>query len=97
VNIVYVATPPGSHRDYALRVAAAGKPCYVEKPMARTAGECRQMVEAFAAKGLPLYVAYYRRAMDRFIKAKSLIEQGAIGRVSGLTYRLLQSSHRRDP
>src|SRR4051812_32959871 len=36
VNIVYVATPPGSHRDYALQVAAAGKPCYVEKPMART-------------------------------------------------------------
>src|SRR4051812_25252327 len=35
VNAVYIATPPGSHLDYARRVAAAGKPCLVEKPMAR--------------------------------------------------------------
>jgi predicted dehydrogenase len=97
VNIVYVATPPGSHRDYALRVAAAGKPCYVEKPMARTHRECREMVDAFAAKDLPLYVAYYRRGMERFLKTKRLIEEGRIGRFSGLTYRFLQPSHRRSP
>ena len=36
VDAVYVATPPDSHRDYTARVAAAGKPVYVEKPMART-------------------------------------------------------------
>lgn len=96
VNCVYVATPPGSHRDFALRVAAAGKPCYVEKPMARTAGECRQMVDAFAAKNLPLFVAYYRRGMPRFIKTKALIEEGAIGKLSCVSYRMLQSSHRRD-
>src|SRR3712207_3101679 len=34
VDAVYVATPPGSHCEYALKVAAAGKPAYVEKPMA---------------------------------------------------------------
>lgn len=96
VNIVYIATPPGSHRDLALRVAAAGKACYVEKPMARTAGECRQMIDAFAARKLPLYVAYYRRGMPRFIKAKALIDDGAIGRVTGVSYRMLQSSHRRE-
>src|SRR5213592_2609043 len=33
VDVVYVATPPSSHMDYALRVARAGKPVYVEKPM----------------------------------------------------------------
>src|SRR5437867_12721845 len=32
VDVVYVATPPGSHLEYALKVASAGKPCYVEKP-----------------------------------------------------------------
>jgi predicted dehydrogenase len=37
VDAVYIATPPGHHLEYALRVAAAGKPCYVEKPMARNA------------------------------------------------------------
>lgn len=35
VNAVYIATPPGSHCELAEKVAAAGKPCYVEKPMAR--------------------------------------------------------------
>ena len=38
VDAVYVATPPGVHEMYAMKVCAAGKPCYVEKPMARNAG-----------------------------------------------------------
>src|SRR3954470_22835271 len=33
VDAVYIATPPSSHIDYVQRVAAAGKPVYVEKPM----------------------------------------------------------------
>lgn len=37
VDAVYVATPPGTHKELALRVCAAGKPCYMEKPMARCA------------------------------------------------------------
>jgi predicted dehydrogenase len=46
VDAVYVATPPDSHREYAVRVARAGKPVYVEKPMARTAQECEEMISA---------------------------------------------------
>jgi 1,5-anhydro-D-fructose reductase (1,5-anhydro-D-mannitol-forming) len=41
VDAVYVATPPGSHAELALRCARARKPCYVEKPMARSTAECR--------------------------------------------------------
>jgi predicted dehydrogenase len=94
VNIVYVATPPGSHLEYALRVAAAGKACYVEKPMARNHAECRRMVEAFERAGLPLYVAYYRRGMGRFLKTKELLAGGAIGRLTSVTYRMLRPGHR---
>ncbi len=94
VNAVYIATPPGSHLDYALQVCAAGKPAYVEKPMARSAAECRQMAEAFETAGLPLFVAYYRRALPRFLKARELIEEGRIGKVSGVWYRFAGSSHR---
>ena len=88
VDAVYVATPPGSHLAYAQRVAAAGKPCYVEKPMARSHGECRRMVDAFERAKLPLFVAYYRRALPRFVRAKELIESGALGRVTGCRYRI---------
>lgn len=85
VDAVYIATPPGTHLELALRVAAAGKPAYVEKPMARNHAECRQMIEAFAAAGLPLFVAYYRRCLPRFVKARELIAAGRLGRITGVT------------
>lgn len=79
VDIVYVATPPGNHLEYALCVAAAGKPCYVEKPMARSAHECCQMLEAFERARQPLFVAYYRRALPRFLKVRELLASGRLG------------------
>jgi 1,5-anhydro-D-fructose reductase (1,5-anhydro-D-mannitol-forming) len=84
VDAVYVATPPSSHCDLALAVAAAGKPCLVEKPMAMNHAECVRMVEGFAARGLPLWVAYYRRALPRFVLVRDLLAAGAIGRVTSV-------------
>src|SRR2546423_1621361 len=47
VDAVYVATPPGAHVEGALLAAAAKKPAYIEKPMARHAPECDAMIAAF--------------------------------------------------
>lgn len=79
VDIVYVATPPSTHAQYAIAALRAGKPVYVEKPMARTSGECETMLAASRAAGLPLFVAYYRRALPRFLKVRELLQAGAIG------------------
>jgi len=79
VDAVYVATPPGSHAELALRCARARKPCYVEKPMARSVAECLTMIEAFRAAGTPLFVAYYRRALPRFLAVRKAIQSGEIG------------------
>ena len=87
VDAVYVATPPDSHSAYVLRAAQAGKPVYVEKPMARTAVECEQMVSACAEAGVGLFVAYYRRAMPRFVKVKELLEGGRIGQLRSVSIR----------
>ena len=87
VDAVYIATPPGSHLEYALRVAAAGKPAYVEKPMARNHTECHRMIEAFSQAGLPLFVAFYRRRLPRFLKAKEPVESGRLGQVTMLNDR----------
>jgi predicted dehydrogenase len=92
VDAVYVATPPGSHLELALRVAAAGKPCHMEKPMARNAAECEKMIAAFARARMPLFVAYYRRAQPRFLQAKKLIE-GALGRVTNVRYQFTDPRH----
>ncbi len=81
VDAVYIATPPSSHCEYTLAVAQAGKPVYVEKPMALNAAECQEMVAACQAARTPLFVAYYRRALPRFLKAKELVTGGAIGDV----------------
>jgi 1,5-anhydro-D-fructose reductase (1,5-anhydro-D-mannitol-forming) len=56
VDAVYIATPPGTHAALALLAAAAGKPCLVEKPMARTHAECARMAGAFREAGVPLWV-----------------------------------------
>jgi 1,5-anhydro-D-fructose reductase (1,5-anhydro-D-mannitol-forming) len=88
VDAVYVATPPNAHKEYTLAAAAAGKPVYVEKPMALDAGECDEMIAACRAAGVPLFVAFYRRALPRFLKVKELIDTGAIGDVRAVTITL---------
>jgi 1,5-anhydro-D-fructose reductase (1,5-anhydro-D-mannitol-forming) len=99
VDAVYVATPPGSHTELALRCARARKPCYVEKPMARSTAECQSMIEAFRAAGVPLFVAYYRRALPRFLAIKKAIESGEIGAVRfvSIVLRRAVSPGERDP
>jgi len=90
VDAVYVATRPGSHLHYALEVAAAGKPCYMEKPMARSARECREMVSAFAERNAPLFVGYYRRCLPKYLKLKELIENGVVGDIREVSYTLME-------
>src|SRR4051794_11684548 len=94
VDAVYVATPPSSHMEYAIRALAAGKPVYVEKPMARNFDECRRMIDACRAArngaGVPLFVPYYRRRLPRFLRAKQLIDDGAIGPVRLVSVLLYQ-------
>ena len=84
VDAVYIATPPSSHCELALQVAEAGKPCLVEKPMAMNHAECLRMVEAFKGKGKPLFVAYYRRALPRFLKVQELLKAQAVGMLSSV-------------
>ena len=90
VDAVYIATPPSSHMEYTLRCARAGKPVYVEKPMAMTFEECQAMIHACDAAKVPLFVAYYRRALDRFLAIKQLVDSGSIGHVRFVNITLYQ-------
>ena len=88
VNAVYIATPPDSHLHFTRLAAAAGKPVYVEKPMARNVAECEEMVAVCRRAGVPLFVAYYRRAMAKFVRVKTLLDAGAVGRPLNVCLRL---------
>jgi len=88
VNAVYVATPPNTHAEYAIKAMQAGKPVYVEKPMALNEAECREMIRISKETGQPLFVAYYRRALPYFIKIKELIDAKVIGDVRLVNMKL---------
>lgn len=90
VDAVYIATPPDSHMKYALEVARAGKPCCIEKPMALSYRECVQINNAFESKSLPLFVAYYRRSLPRFLKIKEWLDSGEIGNIRHINWVLSQ-------
>lgn len=91
VNAVYIATPPDSHAEYAIKSMEAGKPVYVEKPMARNHQECKVMLEVSKKTGIPLFVAYYRRTLPGFLKTKEWIDAGRIGYVRFVNLRLYNS------
>jgi len=90
IDAVYIATLTDSHCDYTVRCAAAGKPVYVEKPMAMEHAQCVTMIDACRAAKVPLWVGYYRRALPRFLAVRDLIESGAIGPVRMVVTRMFQ-------
>jgi len=96
IDAVYVATPPSSHKEYAIAAANAGKPVYVEKPMALNFDECRDMIQTCEDARVPLFVAYYRRALPRFLKIKSLLEENAIGDLRFVNVTFYNPPYRKD-
>ena len=81
VNAVYIATPPSSHATYAIMSMRAGKPCYVEKPLAASYEECQRVNRISELTGVPCFVAYYRRYLPYFQKVKELAYSGQIGQL----------------
>ena len=90
IDAVYIATPPDSHRHYALKVAEAGKPCCIEKPLAPSYRESSLIYEAFKKKDIPLFVAYYRRSLPRFNRIKDWLSENKIGEIRHINWHLSQ-------
>lgn len=87
VNAIYIATPPSSHATYAIMAMRAGKPVYVEKPLAASYDDCARVNRVSQETGVPCYVAYYRRYMPYFQKVKEILESGGIGKVLNVQIR----------
>jgi predicted dehydrogenase len=96
VNAIYVATPPSTHSEYAMLAMKAGKPVYVEKPMASSFEECDAMAKASARLGVPLFIAYYRPFMPYFIKVKEIIDSGVLGRIEQVNLQFAQKPRQAD-
>lgn len=81
VDAVYIATPPAVHREIIQKVARAGKPIYVEKPMATSYEASQEAVQICKEAGVPLHVAYYRRGMEKYRAVATMLDEGVIGEV----------------
>ena len=87
VNAIYIATPPSSHATFAIMAMRAGKPVYVEKPLAASYDDCARINRISEQTGVPCFVAYYRRYLPYFRKVKEIIRQGGIGDIMNVQIR----------
>lgn len=87
VDAVYIATPPAFHKEYTIKCAQVGKPVYVEKPMALNTAESLEMIQACKEANVPLFVAFYRRSMPKFLRIKELLDSGIIGDIRYVTIK----------
>ena len=88
VDAVYIATPPSSHATYAIMAMKAGKPVYIEKPMAASYTECLRINRISEETGIPCFVAYYRRYLPYFDKVKELLPE--LGTIINVQLRFAQ-------
>lgn len=58
IDVVYIVLPPSMHAEYSIKGAQAGKHVWCEKPMAMTAKECQQMIDAANKNKVQLTVGY---------------------------------------
>lgn len=82
VNGVVIATPSHTHYSLTKRALESGKHVYVEKPVATNSEEAKELMELADSKGLVLMVGHlllYHPVVNRL---KSLIKDGALGKVT---------------
>ena len=81
VAAVFIATPHDLHAEQAIAAARAGKHMLLEKPMACTVADCDAILDACRRAGVYCSIAFTQRARKCNIRAKQLIDEGAIGRI----------------
>jgi predicted dehydrogenase len=97
VDAILVATPPSSHVALAREVLAAGKHCWVEKPLAMRAAEAHELVETARLRQLTLFVDETFLYDPLLQQAKAWIDAGRLGRLYHLSFeRLGMGRIRRD-
>ena len=87
INAIYIATPPSSHAIFAIMAMRAGKPVYVEKPLASNYDDCARINRVSEQTGVPCFVAYYRRYLPYFKRVKQIIQEGGIGKIINVQIR----------
>ncbi|MDR2252375.1 MAG: Gfo/Idh/MocA family oxidoreductase [Bifidobacteriaceae bacterium] len=85
-DAVVIATPDRLHLGPALAAAAKGYDILLEKPMAPTEAEARQIVEAVEAAGVIMAVCHVLRYTPYTRVVKELVDSGKLGRLVSVSH-----------
>ncbi len=88
IDVVYIASPPISHREYAVAAAAAGKTVFCEKPLGVDVAESRSLVEQVEASGVLNAVNFPFADAQAINMMQSELADGSIGEVTGVDLQL---------
>ncbi len=87
IDLVYVVLPNSMHKEFTIRAAKAGKHVIVEKPMAITAADCKEMIDTCKNAGVQLAVGYRLHYEPYNLEIKRLGQEKVFGKV-----RLIEAS-----
>ncbi len=85
IDAVAIATLPSLQAEIAVAALQAGKPVFAEKPLAGDLASARAMLTASEQSGLPTAIDFNFTQIMAWLRAKELLDQGAIGRLRHVT------------
>lgn len=87
VDVIYIATPSGTHFDYAAAAIAAGKHVWCEKPFTDTFQRTAELVAAASSAGLVALETDMFLHHPQFLRLRAIVDSGEIGSILSLTGR----------
>jgi len=81
IDVVDVTSYPSQHREQAVAAAEAGKHVILEKPMAMTLEDCREILAAVEANGVKACICFECRHSGQFTTTKAMIDSGLLGEI----------------
>ena len=81
VHAIVLATPHSLHADQIVRVAAAGKPVFCEKPLSLTRADAARAIDACVKAGVPIGVGQNKRFWPSMEALRAVVRSGALGKV----------------
>ncbi|OGF44618.1 MAG: hypothetical protein A2452_07220 [Candidatus Firestonebacteria bacterium RIFOXYC2_FULL_39_67] len=79
-DIICVATPTDTHKQYILEAIAAKKPVFVEKPLCRTVKEADEILKAVKKYKAKVMVGHVVRYFNQYAAIKKAIDDGCVGK-----------------
>lgn len=88
IDVISVCTPSGLHADQGLRIAKAGKHVLMEKPIALTVPDAKNLIEECRQAKVFIGAFFQRRFEEDVVKLKELINSGKLGEVFHLSLQM---------